>query len=74
MKKVCSICKCAIDTNLDNYSQVKSYAGKNELSKRYYHTLCFMERIAVKAKGNVLLNQAAKMLQRANTKMKGVGI
>ena len=68
------ICQCMIDTHLDNYSQVKSHEGKKVLSKKYYHTKCFLERIMVKVEGKNLMAAAKNMLMRANGKMEEVGI
>ena len=72
--KRCKICQNAIDTALDNYSKLESFEGKKSLSKGYYHTACFFERIRAKNDQKTVMEKAMSLLTRAETKMDAVEI
>lgn len=74
MMKKCSICQCAIDTTLDDYSKIESFSGKKELSKKWYHTKCYMERILTKNEEMKTVKASQLILKRLASRMQEVGM
>jgi Fe-S oxidoreductase len=74
MIKKCAICNSNIDTDVDSYSKVYSFSGKKELSKIFYHTPCFLERIKSKYENKAILEKAMNMLNKVNNKIVEAGM
>ena len=74
MIKECAICKLNIDTDIDSYSKVYSFSGKKELSKIFYHTNCFLERIKSKFENKTILEKAMNMLNRVDNRIVEAGM
>ena len=71
MKKICFICKLAINTEKDKYLKISEFEGKTKISTLHCHRICHTNIMTGKKGLATLQGMAAKFIQNLNKKYGG---